>query len=61
VVGDYEEGAYISDLIRVHPLQQPQLLASGSGDSGASGTLKKAATLVKGTFMMLSEQLVGPC
>ena len=46
LVGDYEDGAYISDLIKVHPAQQPQLL----GDTGALGTLKKAGTLIKGTL-----------
>ena len=42
LVGDYEEGAYISDLIKVHPAQEAQLLDT----SGAFGTLKKAGTLL---------------
>ena len=46
LVGDYEEGAYISDLIKVHPAQEAQLLDT----SGAFGTLKKAGTLLKGTL-----------
>jgi hypothetical protein len=47
IVGPYEDGAYISDLIKVHPCQQEQLLAT---DSGALGTLKKAGTMLKGTL-----------
>jgi len=47
VVGDYEDGAYISDLVKVHPAQAEQLL---SESSGALGTLKKAGTLLKGTL-----------
>ncbi|EDQ90136.1 uncharacterized protein MONBRDRAFT_36712 [Monosiga brevicollis MX1] len=47
VVGDYEDGAYISDLVKVHPAQQPQLLAS---DSSSGGTLKRAGTIIKGTL-----------
>jgi hypothetical protein len=48
VVGEYEDGAYISDLIRVHPSQQEQLLPSAA--TGPSGTLKKAGTMIKGTL-----------
>lgn len=44
VVGDYEEGAYISDLVKVHPAQSAALMAVGGG---ISGTLKKAGTLAK--------------
>ena len=51
VVGDVEEGAYVSDVVKVHPAQQAQLLAAdSSGSSGALGTLKKAGTLFKGTL-----------
>ena len=54
IVGDYEDGAYISDLVRVHPAQQEQLLApSASGTS--SGTLKKASTMLKGTLKGLGK------
>jgi len=49
VVGDYEDGAYISDLVRVHPAQQEQLLPTASG-AGPSGTLRKASTVLKGTL-----------
>jgi len=48
VVGDWEEGAYTSDLIKVHPAQQSQLLAPDSG--GVTGTLKRATTMIKGTL-----------
>eukprot|EP00039_Didymoeca_costata_P001385 m.52055 g.52055 ORF g.52055 m.52055 type:complete len:1903 (+) comp10770_c0_seq2:130-5838(+) len=47
VVGDYEDGAYISDLIKVHPAQQPQLLSSSSSGGTIVGTLKKAGTMFK--------------
>ena len=47
-MGLQEDGAYISDLIKVHPAQQEQLLASDG--SGAMGTLKKAGTMLKGTL-----------
>lgn len=50
-VGDYEEGFYLSDLEKVHPAQQEQLLAPDAAGSGAAGTLKKAAgTVLKGTL-----------
>jgi hypothetical protein len=48
VVGEFEEGAYISDVVRVHPAQQEQLLATSA--AGPSGTLKKASTMLKGTL-----------
>lgn len=48
IIGPYEDGAYISDLVKVHPSQQEQLLAQDSG--GALGTLKKAGTMLKGTL-----------
>ena len=42
VVGDYEDGDYISDLVKVHPAQQPQLMAAGSSSGGTIvGTLMK--------------------
>merc|ERR1712070_1360626 len=51
VVGDYEDGAYISDVIKVHPAQQAQLLAStGLGGGTSTGTLAKAKTMLKGTL-----------
>eukprot|EP00049_Salpingoeca_infusionum_P017514 m.353252 g.353252 ORF g.353252 m.353252 type:complete len:1850 (+) comp16718_c0_seq1:158-5707(+) len=53
VVGDWEEGAYISDVVKVHPAQQPQLLAPDQG--GVSGTLKKAGTMIKGTLKGLGK------
>lgn len=50
-MGDYEEGFYLSDLEKVHPAQQEQLLAPDAAGSGAAGTLKKAAgTVLKGTL-----------
>jgi len=42
VVGDYEDGDYISDLVKVHPAQQPQLI---SGNSSSGGTI--VGTLMK--------------
>lgn len=45
VVGDYEEGAYISDVVKVHPAQQPQLLSVSSGNT-IVGTLKKMGKAV---------------
>jgi len=48
VVGDWEEGAYTSDLLKVHPAQQPQLLAPDAG--GVAGTMKRAGTMIKGTL-----------
>jgi hypothetical protein len=53
LVGDYEDGAYISDLIKVHPAQETQLMSSSEG--GALGTLKKAGTLFKGTLRGLGQ------
>lgn len=50
VVGDYEEGAYISDVVKVHPAQQAQLLGNSGTTLGVSSTLKKVATLAKGTL-----------
>ena len=56
VVGDYEDGAYISDLVRVHPAQQEQLLApSASATGGSGGTLKRASTVLKGTLRGLGK------
>ena len=51
-MGDYEDGAYISDLIKVHPAQETQLMAN---EGGALGTLKKAGTLFKGTLRGLGQ------
>jgi len=50
VVGDYEEGAYISDVVKVHPAQQAQLLGGSGSTIGVSSTLRKVATLAKGTL-----------
>lgn len=51
LVGPWDEGDYVSDLVKVHPLQQAQLLAEpSSSGSGIAGTLKKAGTLFKGTL-----------
>jgi myosin X len=51
VVGDYIDGAYISDLVKVHPAQAQPLMVMGGGIAGtlkkAGGTLKKA---FKGTL-----------
>ena len=47
VVGDYEDGAYISDLVKVHPAQAQPLMTAGGG---VAGTLKKAGTLAKKAF-----------
>lgn len=48
IVGDYIDGAYISDLVKVHPAQREQLLAQEG--SGGTGTLRKAKTMLKGTL-----------
>jgi hypothetical protein len=51
MIGDFEEGFYLSDLEKVHPAQQEQLLAPDASGLGAAGTLKKAAgTVLKGTL-----------
>jgi myosin X len=52
MVGDFEEGAYISDVIKVHPAQAEALLAQNSQGtlSSAAGTIKKAVGTIKGTL-----------
>ena len=58
-IGDYEDGAYITDLMKVHPAQQPQLLnlASGSSSGGTIvGTLKSGAKkMFRGTLRGFSK------
>ena len=58
-IGDYEDGAYITDLMKVHPAQQPQLLnlASGSSSGGTiMGTLKSGAKkMFRGTLRAFSK------
>eukprot|EP00056_Hartaetosiga_gracilis_P013065 m.213142 g.213142 ORF g.213142 m.213142 type:complete len:1878 (+) comp13789_c0_seq6:2376-8009(+) len=52
VVGDYEDGAHMSSLVKVHPAQQPQV----SSEAGGTGsTLKKAGTMIKGTLRGLGK------
>jgi myosin X len=59
-VGDYEAGSYISDLVKVHPAQQPSLIAAGGagGSSGNTivGTLKGGMKkMFKGTIRGMSK------
>lgn len=49
-VGDWEEGAFLSDVIRVHPAQMPQLLASTGNTIGVSSTIKRTINIAKGTL-----------
>ena len=57
VVGDYEEGAFMSSLVKVHPAQQPQLL-SDTGAAAGGSTLKRAGTMIKGTLKGLGRNTI---
>jgi myosin X len=54
-VGDWMDGAYISDLIKVHPAQQPQLLVSSSSGGTIVGTLKGSKKKSFGTLRGFSK------
>lgn len=49
-VGDWEDGAYISDLIKVHPAQRPAMINTVSSGGTIVGTLKAKAKAKFGTL-----------